>query len=182
MGERTGAGRGLDPSGELPLPRRAEVFGYLSLSLQAELAGVIAPAELAELVTEMDADDRADLFNEMAPPEQQLLLRDLSKKDCDDIRQLAGHVEGTAGALMTTDYATLNAAMTAQEAIAELRRTAPDKETIYRSYILDEKGRLIGAIRLHELILAADDQLIGDLMDPAPISTTPDTGQEDVAG
>ena len=165
----------------LPLSRRAEVFGYLSLGLQADLAGAIAPGELAELVTEMDADDRADLYNELSPPEQQQLLSDLPRAERDDIRQLAGHEEGTAGAIMTTDYATLGAAMTVREAIAELRRAAPDKETIYRSYILDDKGRLIGAIRLHQLILAADDQVIGDLMDPAPLSVSPDTSQEDVA-
>ncbi len=64
---------------------------------------------------------------------------------------------------MTSDYATLGAAMTVRQAIAELRRAAPETETIYRSYILDDCGRLIGSIRLLQLILADEGRLIGDI-------------------
>ncbi len=165
----------------IPPERRAKVFANLPLDVQVDLTRTVLPHDLAEIVTQMDADDRADLFNQLSQVEQQVLLYDLSKKERDDIRHLAGHAEGTAGALMTSDYATLGASMTTQEAIAALRLQASDKETIYRSYILDDDGRLIGAIRLHELILAADDASISDIMDPAPISVTPDTDREVVA-
>ncbi len=161
--------------------RRAKVFANLPLDTQVDLARGFLPHDLTEIVTRMDADDRADLFNGLSLEEQQQLLNGLTRKDRDDIRRLAGHVEGTAGALMTSGYATLGAGMTTQEAIAALRHAAPDKETIYRSYILDDAGRLIGAIRLHELILAADDALISEIMDPAPISVSLDTDHEEVA-
>lgn len=57
----------------------------------------------------------------------------------------------------------------------------PEKEAIYRSYILDESNRLIGSIRLHELILVDEDRPISDIMDRTPISVTLDTDQEEVA-
>lgn len=165
----------------LQLPRRAEVFGYLPLDVQAGLARVMPQRDLAQIVTEMHADDRADLFKCLTPDEQQQLTRDLAQEDCDDIRRLADHAENTAGAIMTTDFATLGAEMTAREAIAALRLEAPDKETIYRSYILDDRLRLVGSIRLHELVLAADDTLVSAIMDPKPISVTIGTDREDVA-
>ena len=42
---------------------------------------------------------------------------------------------------MTTDYAWLPATVTAAEAIDQLRAQAPDKETIYYIYVLDDPAR-----------------------------------------
>jgi magnesium transporter len=163
------------------LIQRAAVFGYLPLDAQTDLARLMGPADLATLVGQMGADDRADLFNQLKGDEQHQLLRDLAQEDQEDIRRLANYPEGTAGAIMTTDYATLRAEMTTREAISALRLQAPGKETIYQSYILNDDRRLVGSIWLHELILAADDRLTGDIMDPAPVSVALDVDQEEVA-
>lgn len=165
----------------LPLPRRAETFGYLELGVQIELAQQMARYDLAELVTEMDADDRADLFNGLKPEEQQQLLRELAQDEREDVRRLSAYAEGTTGAIMTSDYATLAVDMTAGEAIAALRRDAPSKETIYRSYILDSDRRLIGSIRLHELILATTDTPIAEIMEHTPVAVGLDADQEEAA-
>lgn len=166
---------GLEPE------RCANVFGNMLLSSQVDLARVISPADLAKIVTRMDADDRADLFNQLLPEEQQRLLGRLAKVDRDDIRRLSAYDEGSAGAMMTSEYAILDAEMTARAALAELKRQAPDKETIYRSYILDDQRRLIGSIRLHRLVLAEDAELIRDLMEANPVSVSAVADREEVA-
>ena len=165
----------------LPLPRRAKTFRYLPLDIQAELARQLERQDLAEIVTRMHADDRADLFNHLTPQEQQRLLHDLARDEREDIRGLSAYAEGTAGAIMTSDYATLSARMSAHEAIELLRREAPQKETIYRSYVLDSERHLIGSVELHELILAAADTRIEEIMDHAPVSVALDRDQEEVA-
>lgn len=165
----------------LELPRCAKTFSYLPLDIQAEFVRQLERRDLAEIVTQMHADDRVDLFNHLTPEEQQRLLRDLARKEREDIRRLSAYAEGTAGAIMTSDYATLAANMSAYEAIEVLRREAPEKETIYRSYVLDSERRLIGSIRLHELILTRADTRLEAIMDPAPVSVTLDMNQEEVA-
>ena len=165
----------------LALAKRADVFANLSLEAQAELALHLSHEDLAALVTEMGADDRTDLFKHLSPALQQRLLRDLAPSDSDDIRRLAAYAEGSAGAIMTSDCATLSADMTTRQAIAALRLAAPRMETIDRSYVLDDRRHLIGTIRLHQLILADENAVIGGFMDRAPISLAPDTDQEDAA-
>lgn len=165
----------------LPLKRRTETFECLPLIVQAEFARGMAREHLVAIVTEMDADDRADLFNHLSTSEQQCLMQDLAPEERDDIQRLSAHAEGTVGAIMTTDYAILGATMTAGEAIAELRRSAPTKETIYHSYVLDDDRHLIGAVSLHELILAAEQTLVADIMSSTPISVRVDSGQEEAA-
>ncbi|QYX58321.1 magnesium transporter [Roseovarius sp. SCSIO 43702] len=165
----------------LDAARRGAVFSNMSESRQDEIAQALGTDELAGLVAEMDADDRVDLFNRL-PDDLQARLRDaLDPAIREDILRLSVHDDETAGALMTSDYAVLGRDMTAGEALDALRREAADAETIYRSYVLDEAGRLVGAIRLHELILAAGETPITELMEPAPVSVRPETDREDVA-
>lgn len=161
--------------------RQAKTFSYLPFDVQAELVRQLERPDLAKIVTQMHADDRVDLFNHLAPEGQQRLLRDLAQEQREDIRRLSAYAEGTAGAIMTSDYATLAANMSAHEAIEALRREAPEKETIYRSYILDRDRRLIGSVRLHELILATADTRIEEIMEHAPVSVTLDMDQEEIA-
>lgn len=165
----------------MSLVQRAEVFACLPMGLQTALAHRMAQPGLAELVTEMDADDRADLFKHLPEDDQKHLMQGLAEGERDDIRRLSAHDESSAGAIMTSDYATLGAEMTAREAIAALRAQAPGSETIYRSYVLEESNRLIGSIRLHELILAEDATPIAEIMDRAPVAVTVETDREEVA-
>ncbi len=165
----------------LDLPRRAKVFAHFALDRQVDLAQAMGPDDFAEIMAQMDADDRVDLFNKLPQGGQDQLMRDLAPEDRDDIRRLSVHPEDSAGAIMTTDYATLEAGMTAAEAISALRRMGPGRETIYRSYVLDGDRRLIGSVRLHELILADEATPISAFMDKTQISVTLNTDREDVA-
>ncbi len=166
---------------ELDLPRRAVVFGYLRPELQVALARLFERRQLAELITEMDADDRADVVNKLSPDQQSALLPGLAHAERENIRRLAGYAEGTAGAIMTSDYATLSPGLSAQAAIDVLRREALDKETIYRAYVLDDDRRLIGVVRLSDLILAPADTPVEELMDRNPVTVALSDHQEDVA-
>lgn len=166
---------------KLDLSRRAAVFGYLKPEVQVALARLFDRQQLAELITEMDADDRADVFNNLSSDQQSALLPDLAHAEKENIRDLAAHAEGTAGALMTSEYATLARSLTAQAAIDVLRREAPNKETIYRAYVIDEDHRLIGAVRLSDLILAPADTLVEALMDRDPVTVGLNDPQEEVA-
>ncbi|MCQ0090848.1 magnesium transporter [Roseovarius sp. M141] len=164
----------------IDLQRRAMVFENLPLDTQVTFARALPQTDLTGIVTAMHADDRADLFKQLSNDEQNRMISDLEPHVAADIRRLSAHAEECAGALMTSDYATLDADTTAATAIAALRRQAPGKETIYRSYVVDDDHHLIGSVRLHTLILATDETLIKEIMEPTPISVTLDTDQEDV--
>lgn len=165
----------------LPLSRRTETFAYLRPETQVALARRLDRRRLAEIVTYMRADDRADLFNSLSPDQQDALLPGLAQAEREDIRRLAAHAEGTAGAIMTSDYAALGPELTARQALEVLRREAPDKETIYRAYVLDPDRRLIGSVRLQELILAAPEARVADVMERETLAVAVDEDQEEVA-
>ncbi len=55
----------------------------------------------------MSHDDRAHLVNRLDEDRVDEILRNLAQAEREDIRRLASYEPGTAGAVMTTDYATL---------------------------------------------------------------------------
>jgi magnesium transporter len=165
----------------LPLEEQAGIFGYFDRDFQVELAHAAPRAKLARIVTEMHSDERADLFKELSDEQQDTLLPILAQAEREDIRRLAGYEEGTAGSIMTSDYALLNEALSAAQAIEKLRHEAPDKETIYRAYVTSPDRRLVGAVRLQDLILATPRTLVRDLMEEDPVSVRVDEDQEEVA-
>ena len=165
----------------LPMNRKADTFGYLDHDFQVELATVAPRAKLAAIVVQMNADERADLYNELSEDQREALMPALVQAEREDIRKLASYEEGTAGAIMTSDYATLSPELTATQALTRLRREAPDKETIYRTYVVDEDRKLIGSVRLQDLITAPARAKVGDIMETNTLAVSVDDDQEEVA-
>lgn len=163
------------------LPQRAEVFEYFDAEQQVRMAEQAPRGGLAPLVGAMAADERADLFKRLTEEQQALLLPALAQAEREDMRKLASYEEGTAGALMTSDYATLKPTMTVSEALVALRQEAPDAETIYHAFVTDERRRLMGAVSLRELILAKPTLTVGDLMVHSVIRASIQTDQAEVA-
>lgn len=165
----------------MPLERRAETFGYLPMAVQQELAPRLSPPTLAELVTAMPSDERADLFNLLDDNVRHALFKRLAREEREDLRRLASYEEGTGGAIMSSDYASIPQHLSAARAMEILRDTAPDKETIYQCYVVDEGHRLLGAVSLRELMMAPANRKVADLMVRELVSARVDEPQEEVA-
>ena len=165
----------------LNLPARAYVFSYLKPEEQVKFAQVLTRIDLAEIMGEMPSDKRVDLFKCLDHEQQNALLPALAQAEREDIRQLSSYVEGTAGAIMSSEYATLKPNISVKDAIKMLRYEAPDTETIYLAYVLDEARKLLGVLSLKQLILAEEESNISDLMATDIIFAYFDTDQDEVA-
>lgn len=160
--------------------QQAEIFGFLSLSFQVELVDSIDGEPLSKLIESMAPDDRVDLLERMNPDRVERLLRLVAKAERSDIRKLLSYPDGSAGSLMTTEYASLPADITVREAVDRLRKQAPDSETIYYVYVLDEGRRLRGFVSLRDLILARPDAVVSTIMQQDVISVRVEDDQEHV--
>lgn len=163
------------------LRRRVEIFEYVAVRRQAELVAELDKRRLSELLEEMSPDDRVDLLSRMPHHRVEDLLPLIAQAERNDIRRLLSYDENSAGSIMTTEYASLPAKITVEEAIQKLRQQAPDSETIYYVYILNSSRRLEGLISLRELILAKPDARLKDIMQRDVVRMRVDEGREDVA-
>jgi magnesium transporter len=175
------AGAAWEVLAALPLARRAETFGYLSAATQVAVAEVASPRDLAALLTAMDADERADFWARLPEESREALAPALAAAEREDIRKLASYPPGTAGAVMTSDYAVLRPEMAAREAIEALRRQAPSKETIHVAYVLSPQRRLLGTVTLEDLVLAPAGQRLSEIMRTDPPSVRAEDPAEEAA-
>ena len=136
---------------------------------------------MAHLIEQMSHDDRVDLLRRLMPRVADQPLRLVDEADRRDIAKLVKYPENTAGALMTTDYAWLPANLTAGEALDRLRLQAPDRETIYYVYVLDDNRKLLGVVSLRDLILAQRQVRVSDIMNREAVTVRVTDDREKVA-
>ncbi|MDR2735089.1 MAG: magnesium transporter [Spirochaetota bacterium] len=164
-----------------PREEQAEIFSFLDFEQQRLLLQQLKRREIAHILTDMAPDDRADLFKRLPEEEGEDILPALAQAEREDIRRLSSYEEGTAGAVMTSDYATLSANITAAQAIEHLRNEALDKEMIYYSYVIDRQRRLLGSVSLQDLIVAKRSETVEEIMYTDTIFTRAHDDQEDAA-
>jgi magnesium transporter len=166
---------------QIQQPERSEIFSHLEPDQQLDIVDLLRRDELSSLFAEMSPDDRADLFKRLPEERRESILPGLAQAEREDLRRLASYEEGTAGSVMTSDYATVLPEQTVDQAIAHLRTIAPDRETIYYAYVIDHDRRLLGFVSLKDLILARKDSRIQEIMHREVISARVDEDQEEAA-
>ncbi|MBK8097609.1 MAG: magnesium transporter [Planctomycetes bacterium] len=165
----------------LPVDLERDVFGYLEPDVQ-ELYVLGAGRERVKAVLlSMLSDDRAEFLDRLDERVRSQLVPLLPNAAREDLLRRGSFREDQVGAFLSTDFAVLDEKLSARAAIAELRRQAPSKETIYYSYVLDRKGCLIGFVSLRDLILAGDDQPVAEVMKTDLVSISADADQEQAA-
>lgn len=160
---------------------QAAIFEYLTLDKQVEMAEGGGREQMARLIEQMSHDDRVDLMRRLMPRVAEGLLRLVDEADRRDIAALVRYPENSAGSLMTTDYAWLPANISVNDALDRLRLQAPDKETIYYIFVLDDQRKLIGVVSLRDLILTNRHKLIRDIMETELIAAKATDDKEQVA-
>ena len=171
----------LDLVEKLDRPEAIEVFEFLAIERQEEMVEGLNRKRMAPLINEMSPDDRADLAARLPDEVLDSLLPLLAAAERQDIKKLLTYKESSAGSIMTTDYAAVPRDITVGEALQRLRREAPDAETIYDVYVLDDERRLVGVVTLRDLILVRPSDPIEKITRTHVISAHVDDDREDVA-
>jgi len=184
-------------------PDQADVFEELSTEAQNELLPRLDPEDSADILEELEDEDAAEIairldtgelvriLDRMEPDKAADLLGDIPQNQVDeallavdgseDIRTLLKYPDDSAGGLMTSADVVLHKDITAEEAIEHLRTSAPDTETVYYLFVVDDDMRLVGVVSLRELIIAPPGSHIAQIMDPETISVPAESDQEEAA-
>lgn len=136
----------------------------MDLESQVEIIEQMDEQRASDLLEEMPPDEAADILVEMTAEKSEELLNLMEVDDAEEVRELMQYEEGTAGALMTTEFIAFYEDLTPEEVINQLRELAPEAETIYYLYVVDEAEHLLGVLSLRELIVASPKATLRQLM------------------
>lgn len=135
----------------------------------------------ADILEEMAHDEAADILNELPGDRAEELLNLMDVDEANAVRALLGYEDDTAGGAMTNEFVSVTPAATAATTMQMIRDEAPEAESIYYVYVLDEDKRLLGFLTLRDLIVAPPEQLVAAFMREPLGEVLTDTSREDVA-
>jgi len=162
----------------MAIHRAASVFKILDITEQRRIVKELPPFKTAELLNELPADDRTDFLEEL-PKE---VIRDLIKLlDPEERRitlSLLGYPEDSVGRLMTPDYVYVYEHNTVDEVLNTIRKVAKSSETVDVIYIINEKGELVDDLKLRDIILAAPDKKMEEILDGRVVALSVNDDQE----
>ncbi|QUW21684.1 magnesium transporter [Sporosarcina sp. Marseille-Q4063] len=135
----------------------------------------------ADMFSHMFVDNAVDVLNELDKAQVVSYLTLMNQEAANEIKALLHYEEYTAGSIMTTEYVVIPQNSTVRSAMTILRNAAPDAETIYYIFVVDESEKLTGVVSLRDLIIAHEDTFIHTIMNDRVVSVLVSEDQEDVA-
>ncbi|MCU1491923.1 MAG: MgtE intracellular domain-contain protein [Acidimicrobiaceae bacterium] len=160
----------------------ADVFEELDADIQSRLFADRSDRDVAEVLTRMRADDAADAIAELSQPRRQVVLDLLPIGQRTKVLTLLGFNPASAGGLMGVDYLVLPASSTVREAISTVSQSRTlQPEALTSVYVADDRGQLIGAVRLTDLLHAAGEDRLESVAEGEPVRVLPTTDIVDVA-
>lgn len=162
----------------LPRSISSEVFSHLAYEQRDSLLYDLTDDETKQLLTDLSPDDRTDVLEELPAKVTTRLLMLLSPEDLKEARSLLGYPEYSIGREMTPDFVAIRKDWTVDKAISHIRLFGKDSETINRIYVVDNEGMLLDDILLRYILLAANDEVIENLMDYNVVSISAFDDQE----
>jgi magnesium transporter len=179
---RLSCGEAAELMGRLPLPRAVRVGDQAMLLRRPIILEQLDPRIAASILENLAADERTEIIRGMSPYQQHRILPKVSSAVQKEIQALLQYPPKTAGGIMTTEFVSLDPAMTVDKCMHVIREFATQKETVYACYVLEAgTGRLLGAVSLRDLVLADRDASVSTVMRTDPIYVAARSSQSEVA-
>lgn len=165
----------------LPKDIGADVFSYLESDTAALIISSLSDSEAVDIINDMYADDAADLFEEMPANVVKKLLNKVDDETRKNINLLLKYPENSAGSIMTVEYLDFKEYITIKDALNKIKREYDEFETINTCYVTDKKKKLIGEVKLKDLVINDENTPVNEIMSEDFMYVNTLVDQEEVA-
>lgn len=132
----------------------AQAISEIPTEMQAQLLQSIPVEKAADIVEEMAPDEAADVLQELPSETSAKLLAGMEEEGAQEVKELLGFEEDTAGALMTTHYIALDVTASVENVIEAMKEFEGSLESIHSIYLIDKEELLMGSAPLARILLA----------------------------
>ena len=156
----------------LPVDEAADLVIEVPDAQAADMIERLSPEEAASIVEALPSDEKADLLGDISKAAADDILGQLSPETANDVRELLSYPEESAGGVMIREILRYKEDWTVGDVLTDLREFAEKytKYDVQYTYVVDATERLLGVVRLRDLVLAPSRQPITEIMISNPIS------------
>ena len=166
---------------KLPDEYVALLLDYAEDDEKFNLLSLFSKNRQAQIISEMSSDELVDLLGTLDEDEQNEIITNMNTEEVEEVKTLLSYDPESAGGIMATEFISIKETDTVNETINYLRTMAPDSETPYYIYVVDDLDVLKGVVPLRQIIVSTPDTLIKDIMIENIISAPVDMDQEEVS-
>ena len=157
-----------------------EFLVELDDTLIQKILNIKSAKRVANLIQNASTNDQSYILGFLQEEQAQSVIDLLNKEEKEEIEEIMGYPEDSAGSMMATEVFTLYQNTTCGDALKTLQDQR-DAEMVFYLYVTDEDGSLVGVASLRALATTQADILLKDIMEKRVHSVRPETDQEDVA-
>ena len=157
-----------------------EFLVELDDTLIQKILNIKSAKRVANLIQNASTNDQSYILGFLQEEQAQSVIDLLNKEEKEEIEEIMGYPEDSAGSMMATEVFTLYQNTTCGDALKTLQDQR-DAEMVFYLYVTDEDGSLVGVASLRALATTQADIQLKDIMEKRVHSVRPETDQEDVA-
>ena len=157
-----------------------EFLVELDDTLIANLLENESPERIATVIQESSANDQSYILGTLEDEQAHSVIELLKTEEQEEIEELMGYPEDSAGAMMTTNVFTLYQNTICRDALKSLQDQS-EAEMVFYLYITDDDDRLVGVASLRALATTPADTILKNIMVKRVHTVRPETDQEEVA-
>ena len=161
--------------------KKRDLIVELPDSEQERIIHSLSAQNKKELFKEMEPDDLVDIVQTVSHEVRNAVWESLSERAKKETLFLLRFEEDDAAGLMTPRYLAIRASINVKQAIQFIRKNCEEIEFLYNIYVLDNLQRLIGIVSIKDILAAADEVKISEIMDKKFTAVRETTDQEEVA-
>lgn len=161
--------------------KAAELIEEVPNSYAKEVIERLAPEQAASIVSEMTSDEQADILQAIDSDEAEEILNYMDEEEAEIARSLIDFSPDVAGGLMMTEFLSYPKHLLVSEVVHDLTERSDDYAlyNVQYIYVVHKKHKLMGVLRLRDLVFAKPDMIIGELVkEPSYVSA--DANQEEL--
>lgn len=164
----------------------ADLVGSLDPHTAAEVVLVVSPAVAAGLVDVLDADEAAEVLRALPDAERAAVLAAMRLTRSAVVRGLLAWPPESAAARMNPDVVTVRPTMTVRQAVDAVREQTASATEGGEVYVTEDRDAgagpaLLGAVSFRDLVLAAPDRPVDELVRRDVVQVAPTADQERAA-
>lgn len=159
--------------------RAADVLEELDDETYAEILDALGDRQLTTILDELPPDEGADVLVALPRERAKTLMQAMAPEQRELVRQLVGYAPDTAGGIMNSKVIRVTETMNVGDATRVCREQF-DEDTPGSVYVTDKVERLVGVIRVRDLLFSPEATCLSWIMDPDVHSVEADTDQEEV--
>jgi magnesium transporter len=165
---------------------RSRLFSILSPQDAADVIEDIPEIQAAEMVEDMPSEQAAAIMEELSSDHlvdvlgrmdenvSKAILSKMHQEDAEEARMLLEYRPDCAGGLMISEFLAYRSDTTVRDVQRDLQanRSAYIDYHVQYFYVVDQYRKLVGVLRIHDLLFPPKDTRLADVMIKSPLSVS----------